>query len=206
MRVGATIRNFRRYVIQEEDEHAYRGYRTLAHIRLNADGTITCDDPQYNPKDEEKVHIAEEVKAANFPHSIAGTIAGVDQLKATQLRNVADKDIIVFMAPDGEKVLFVQQRTYKADGIEKKADLPWSFFSDGKWRNLEPDDSRLPLWGLDRLRKGTRFLVHEGAMAAKKVRQLVDAGGESLTNHPWCEDLKRWQHLGWPGGTDRIED
>jgi hypothetical protein len=203
--VNATIRNFRRYVIEERDEHAYRGWRTLGSIRLQPDGTIKCSDPQYDPTKEQAARIAEEVKAANFPSSIAATRANVDQLKTTHLRNVADQDITVFMAPDGEKVLFVQQRTYKPNGIEKQADLPWSFYSDGAWRNLEPDDG-LPLWGLDRIRKGTRFLVHEGAMGAKKVRQLVDAGGERLTSHPWCEDLKRFQHLGWPGGTDRIKD
>jgi hypothetical protein len=206
LRVNATLRNLRRYVVEERDEHAYRGWRTVATIRLAPDGTIVVDGDANAPEPAEATAIAAEVRSNTFPHAINTTLTQVDELKTRYLRDTADKDVFVFMTADGSEVSFVQQRTYKANGL-KDGDKPWSFFSDGQWRCMERDeDPPLPLWGLDRIRNGHAFMVHEGAAGAMKVRRLVDMGGEPLTNHPLCEDLKRFQHLGWPGGTDRIAD
>jgi hypothetical protein len=65
--------------------------------------------------------IKEQVERAKLPQTISGTLGNLDQLNETYLRDVADKDILEFRTPDGEGVLFVQQRTYKANGFEKQA-------------------------------------------------------------------------------------
>jgi hypothetical protein len=204
-RIDARVKNFRRFVVEEHNEDAYRGWRTLATIQIKPDGTVDCSHPDHAPTPDEAGRIAEEVKAVQFPPSIDGTLGSVDRLKETHLQGVPDKDIVPFMAENGRHVKFVQQRTYKADGIEKAADLPWTFFGDCEWRMMEPDNG-LPLWGLDGSRHSLYFLVHEGAMGAMKIRRMVEEGGEGLANHPWCEELKRATHLAWPGGTDRVYD
>src|SRR5262245_21585590 len=159
-RIGARVRNFRRFVVEERDEFAYRGWRTVARLRLEPDGKIVCDNLDLAPTPEEFIDIAEEVRAANFPTSINART--IDALKRDKLAGVSDKDIFVFRDESGQDILFVQQRTYKANGIEKAGDLPWTFWSDAEWRCMEPD-GKLPLYGLDRLRKGFAILLHEGA-------------------------------------------
>lgn len=202
-RVAAWPRNFRRFYVEQEDPHAYTGFRTVARIKINPDGTIACDNADYAPTEEEATAIKSEVAAANFHKSIAARNILVNDLVA-QLGK--DAKLFVFRLPEnnrGEDVAFVQQRVYWENG--RKADLPWSFWSDGKWRRQEPD-GKLPLFGQDRIPGKLKFLVHEGAKGAAFVQQAVDENSEWLLNHPWCEELKERVHLGWSGGTDRIYD
>jgi hypothetical protein len=57
----------------------------------------------------------------------------------------------------------VQERIYfEKDDDMKKIDLPWSYFSDGEWRNIEPG-GLLPLFGLDQLSTASMVCIHEGA-------------------------------------------
>ena len=84
--------------------------------------------------------------------------------------------------------------------------LPYSKWSDGLWRIMEPD-GLLPLYGLDELAKSlgaSRVMVHQGAKCARNTQALVD----SKASHPWMPDLDRFVHLGWPGGVnsaDRVD-
>ena len=99
---------------------------------------------------------------------------------------------------------FIQQRIYSKENPNlKEADIPWSYWSDGEWRNMEPDfPDGLPLFGLDQIRDRAKIFIHEGAKAAREVADLVNnpARREELRKHPWREALENAAHLGWPGG------
>jgi hypothetical protein len=102
--------------------------------------------------------------------------------------------LYVFYNMVGE-VSFVQERIY--DNKDDKHDYPWTFWSDGRWRMMEPDGD-LPLWGLDRLKDAHWIFIHEGAKCAAFVRAMIESG--EWKRHPWGEDLSLACHLGWPGG------
>jgi hypothetical protein len=203
-RIGARVRSFRSFVVETRDEHAYRGWRTVATLSLTAEGEVEASDPDFAPDETEAAAIAQEVAAAKFPTSVSVGLGGVELLKQEYLVGIPNKDIFIFKSEDGTQVLFVQQRTYRETG-EKFGDLPWSFWSDGNWRMMEPD-GKLPLYGLDQLRKGFHHIIHEGAAGAMKVATSIVMREEAFTNHPWNEALNSHTHLGWPGGTDRVND
>jgi hypothetical protein len=188
-RVRATVKNFKRYLVEEEDEDGYKKVSATIAIK---DGTIVCDTEESAPTAVEISAIEAEIASAQFPRSIrARRICLPDQLIG-----VDPKDYCVFLDPTGEETPFIHQRVEREDG--KKTYLPWSFWSDGIWRMMEPD-GLLPLYGLDRLKNTTMaVMLHEGAKAARDVQAMVDAGRD----HPWMTDLREYVHLGWPGGGD----
>jgi len=185
-RVGATAKNFRRYLVEEEDEAGYKEINATIAIK---DGKIVCDTEESAPTEAETKAIEAEIASAQFPRSIRarrislpGQLAGVDR-----------KHYCVFLDPTGEETLFIQ---WRKEG--EKPDWPLSFWSDGIWRMMEPDGP-LPLYGLDRLKNTTMaVMLHEGAKGARDVQAMVDAGGD----HPWMRELREYVHLGWPGGDD----
>lgn len=62
----------------------------------------------------------------------------------------------------------------------------------------------MPLWGQDQLKRYPTVFIHEGAKAARAVRQLVEAASPkdkaALADHPWGAELIHAAHLGWIGG------
>ena len=109
------------------------------------DGVIICPDKKYEPTDEERIHIEAEIAAQIelklWPHSITAH-------SADALRDMLPKDAVLYeyLTENGKEISFVQQRV--VDDTLKKRDLPWSYWSDGHWRMMEPDTA-LPLWGLE---------------------------------------------------------
>jgi hypothetical protein len=115
--------------------------------------------------------------------------------------------LYVFRNAKGE-IGLVQQRIKTDDG--GKSDLPWSYWSDGQWRCMEPD-GLLPLFGLDHLKDAATVYLHEGAKTALYMQSLVAAAAKSeslrtaderaaLDACPWIDHLRHGAHLGWPGG------
>jgi hypothetical protein len=145
---------------------------------------------EHAPTEDEKSEIEAEIARAGFPTSINAD-------KNTPLPDEVAADPanrFVFFDQTGSKILFIQHRQ---NG--EKPDYPWSFWSDGKWRKMEPD-GLLPLYGLDKLKNTTMdVMVHEGAKGARDVQAMTEAQG----NHPWLTDLKNYVHIGWPGGAYR---
>jgi hypothetical protein len=195
-RVGAIVKNFRRFAVEAEGE---RGYKvTLAEIVIK-DGDVAvridrapegyfCD-----PTDEEREAIKREVAAAGFPRSVPGS---KDPFNNPDMSGVDRHNCFLFMTASGDEVLFIQERIEREDG--GKWYRPWSFWSDGLWRSMEPD--ALPLFGLERLKREMMFvMVHEGPKAAARVQAMIEAGTGDC---PWIADLKHYVHLGWPGGTN----
>ena len=189
-RIGAEVRNFRRYVVKREGKDHYHYDATVIRVE---DGVIICPDKKYEPTDEERIHIEAEIAAQIelklWPHSITAH-------SADALRDMLPKDAVLYeyLTENGKEISFVQQRV--VDDTLKKRDLPWSYWSDGHWRMMEPDTA-LPLWGLEKLRDAAKIFIHEGAKGA-----LVCSDPDHWKDHPWRDELCGYgiAHLGWPGG------
>ena len=187
-RVGAKPRNFRRWVATAPGSHGYS--RDAGSIVVGADGELTVHgvDP---PTEDEAKAIKAEVLAANFPKSIPF------RTLSPYLRTIAPDRLFIFKDETGEGIKFVQQRVYDSQG--GKNDLPWTYWSDGEWRCMEPD-GLLPLFGLEHLKDKYPVVVHEGAKSAYIFGKLMD---DKKSTHPWAENLRDACHLGWPGGALR---
>jgi hypothetical protein len=76
-RVGAVKKNFRRYVVQEEEN----GYpREVAVIRIIDGKAIDCSSEDYAPTEEEIEKIVAELAKADLPFSVEISHAQVDEL------------------------------------------------------------------------------------------------------------------------------
>ncbi len=92
------------------------------------------------------------------------------------------------------------QQTMRLDSGEKLY-IPWTFWSDGNWRKMEPD-AKLPLWKPYETRNKAKLMIHEGAKAAEFVDRLINdlEMKEARDAHPWAEELEDYEHWGMIGG------
>ena len=136
-RVGATQINFRKFIIKEYSGNYYLE-KTI--ISLDAEGTISCSNEQYAPTKEEREAIKYEMKDLDFPKQIEASLSNVKALE----HQLDHKSILYrFYNFERSKIIMVQEKRFNKNGT--KSYIPWSFFSDGEWRSLEPDDG-LPFW------------------------------------------------------------
>jgi hypothetical protein len=162
---------------------------------------VSCDDDEYAPTEAERAAIEASLATASFPTS-ASTLRGS---RPEALAGEDHENIFWFTDPSGKHVSFLQCRR---NG--EKPDLPWSYWSDGKWRMMEPDGP-LPLYGLDQIRHLNPLdrkspiawprrgvMIHEGAKTAARVHDFVHENPS--IDHPWKGDLRHYAHLGFPGG------
>ena len=177
-RIGAELANFRTAVVREK-----RGNYTeeLARIKLT-DSDIKA--PQgYEPTATESKAILEHFKDHPLPtYKPARSLLRLPALA---------QDGYVFQGTDG-RILMVQSRIEEEEG---KRYIPWTFWSDGKWYAMEPDEL-LPLWGLEQLKDHAIVFLHEGCKAAAAARKIAEAPD----GHPWGAQLAHAAHLGWIGG------
>ena len=68
-RVGAQQRNFRRYVVEEEDANGYK--RVVATAVITDDGKFVCDSKEHAPDDDELKEIEASITGADFPNRSA---------------------------------------------------------------------------------------------------------------------------------------
>jgi hypothetical protein len=202
-RVGAEQQNFKRFVIKEQGASGY--HRIKVRIKIDNNNKIECDSEDYQPTEDEAAAIAKAIgEITNWPRTIPTTQGHVRKLRQ---RLGQDAVLFTFLDESGDKVLFVQQRVVDQNG--GKADLPWTFCSDGNWYNMEPD-GELPLFGLEQLRTAATVFLHEGAKKAWHMGQLFTNFDkrEEKKRHPWTEDLffLGTAHLAWPGGAYRYND
>jgi len=200
-RVGAEQRNFRRFVVRLQGAHGY--FYDAVIIKIGRDGVIECNDEEYKPTEAEQAAISAALAAeTNWPKSVAASLAKLAELRALI---GGSPELRAAKSGDGNTILMVQQRVRKQDG--SKADLPWSFWSDGVWRCMEPD-GLLPLFGLDQLAHKAGFALHEGYKGAEHVAAALARSPSLLLDaHPWLRDfpwrdslLANCAQLGWPGG------
>lgn len=192
-RVGAEPRSLRTAVVKEQSG-AY--WRDIAIIKISPDGTVKAQ-AGYEPTENEASMIKAECAAVTWPQ--LKKIKRIENTPSKWARSKSD-DMFYFHDMEGN-IVMVQQRLEDAE--KGKSYVPWTYWDDDKWRNMEPE-GKLPLWGIEQLNEHTTVFIHEGAKAARSVRRMVEgkteADRERLRNHPWGEELSHAAHLGWIGG------
>ena len=202
-RVGATVRSMVRAAVQERN-----GYylRDLATIRLHPkDGAVTVrmtdggDPSPYEPDEAERRDIAREVDRVFWPELLPVATT----LNLPQEVQDADPDDLFEFRDEADNIIMLQLRVNSDSG---KSYLPYTYWSDNRWRRIEPDRP-LPLWGIDQLRLHDTVFIHEGAKAARVMRRMIEAQtpdeAAKLAAHPWGQNLMHAAHVGWIGGDCR---
>jgi hypothetical protein len=189
-RIGAEELNFRRFMVKE---HRGEYYVERSLIIVNADGTISCSNKDHAPTKDEAEAIKAALHSSKFPRSVGATGRQVKELRGSgQLR--AGSISYEFVDREGRIVMIQERATIKG----KKIFIPWSYWSDGHWRKMEPEGA-LPFWRPYQERRESAVMIHEGAKAAKAVTDLI-ADPELLKKHPWGETLALYEHWGIVGG------
>lgn len=192
-RIGAAPTNFRTAVIKSTVD----GYpKTVGSVRFTPSGSVIAHNCPA-PSPEEAQLIAAEFVGANFPTQQA-------ILKPQNWPRGLDPkspDVFVLHDFDGQ-VVMVQERKPSEEG--GKDYIPWTYWSDGEWRSMEPD-SGLPFWGTtkDALKASNVLFLHEGAKAARCVVEMI-AGNRPADRFPWIDEMRYGVHLGWIGGVHAL--
>lgn len=192
-RIEADQINFRKFIIKQ-----YQGeyYIESAIISVSDEGIITSSDKKYLPTDQEQDAIIEEFKKIEFPKQILAK-----QANLTSLKNKISKksSLYEFWTFDRKSLVMVQEKRIDKNGSKKY--IPWTFFSDGVWRALEPENG-LPLWKPKKSRNKSRIMIHEGAKAAQFIDGLVNdkTRKKELEQHPFGEEFELYEHWGLIGG------
>jgi hypothetical protein len=203
-RIGAFQRSFKRYAIYERDnERDDSGYWSeVGSFTIAKDGEITTRGAIDPPTDDERKAIKDGAATVKWPEFV--TLAAINKLP-DELTGIDEDDDDLFIFRDNTKekrILMLQQRVEKLDGSGKTY-IPWTYWSDGQWRRMEPE-GLLPLYGLDHIGDHSTIFLHEGAKAARFVHNLISdmtpEGKARLRAHPWGEALSYAAHLGWIGG------
>lgn len=195
-RVGAVEYNFRRFIIREHRGKQDHYYVERTIIKIESDGSIYCSRREHEPTEAEAKAIKEAFVKLTLPKSEHVNL-NVAQAFANSLRGQS----FLFFDRRSGKVRMIQERWIKTDG--GKVYLPWTRFSDGVWRRMEPDGD-LPFWKpLPRPNKRipSKKLIHEGAKAAYLMTRLLEEGNEEeLERHPWGDFIRQYEHWGMIGG------
>lgn len=192
-RIGAQPRGLRSAVVKITSG---KYWRDVAIIKFGKTGEIDCSTLEHSPTDLER-------------QMIAGAMAGVEWPEIQKLSEIVDphpiiknadaKDVFKFRDTDGQ-IIMVQVRVENEDG---KAYIPLTYWTDSKWRVAEPD-GLLPLYNGDKLKDAGVVFIHEGAKAARRMQEMVEAETPearcALANHPWGRELSGAVHVGWIGG------
>ena len=167
-------------------------WRDIAYIKVNRfTGDLLVSNPAYAPHDQEKDDIKRAVLAARWPEPVKTKDA---QFLPEHLEKAHPDSLFEFRDHNGDLIM-LQHRLDPKEDHEEKRYVPWTWWSDGKWRAAEPD-GLLPLYGLDKIGNHTTIFIHEGAKAARAVQRMIDRGDY----HPWMEHLRSGAHIGWSGG------
>lgn len=193
-RIGAEARSLRTAVVVEKSG---KYWRDVCVIGFDKDsGTIKAPDAQYAPTEAEALRIKDEMASYTWPSlKLVSRLTNLPK----ELKS-ADKESIYEFRDVAGNIIMLQQRL---DIKDEKKYVPWTYWDDDEWRRMEPE-GKLPLWGLDQLNDHTTVFIHEGAKAARYVRNMVEAKTASekakLKSHPWGEELSGAAHVGWIGG------
>jgi len=191
-RIGAEPRSLRTAVVKES-----RGdyWEDIAIITINADGSVKAPDI-YAPTEREKAAIEIDCQSVVWPQ-----IKTLDRLRdlPEEVASADEKDIFIFRNLQEEIVMLQLRMERKGE----KSYIPYTYWDDEIWRRMEPEGP-LPLWGMEQLKMHTTVFIHEGAKAARAMREMVEAKTPEmkalLSSHPWGEELSHAAHLGWIGG------
>jgi hypothetical protein len=186
-RFKATATGLKSAVIREK-----RGkyFKEIGRIDFADDGTVAATEG-HEPTETEQQQIKDAFANITFPEY--RKVAAAINLPP-QLANAEVESIFEFRDQYGQ-ITMLQHRLDPRTDTEEKRYVPWTYWSDDKWRPAEPPN-RLPLFGLETIQDHTTVFIHEGAKAARFCQRLV----QNQDEHPWLEELKAGAHLGWSGG------
>lgn len=184
-RIGAEPRNLRTAVVRK---FIGKYWKDTVLIKFSPGGDVTCKDSDYLPTKEESVLIKQEFENEDIP-----TYCILNKL--TDLPPGVDSEEELYVFRDLSRNILMCQHRIVIEG--EKRYIPWTWWSDGRWRKCEPDGA-LPLWGLEQLHDYSTVFIHEGAKAAANIKKLIDE--DRILEHPWGEYLQLSAHLGWIGG------
>jgi hypothetical protein len=189
-RIGATAVNFKKARIEEVID----GYpKAVGWVHFSTDGSIGVEGSATPPSAAEAAAIVETFATAEFPKMVPLTSLG------TLPPQVDLSDHNVFVCHDLlGNIVMIHQR-YETPG--GKGFIPWTYFSDGEWRCMEPEI--MPFWGVPGAKEFSTLYLHEGAKAAARVKRMID-GHEDASRFPWLEDMRWGAHLGWIGGVNAV--
>lgn len=187
-----TIKNFKKAIIERE----VSGYpKEVGNVRFEqTTGEILFYGEAPMPDKDTLERMKLELKGANFPQLVR-----MDTLSdmPNDLRRQSD-DVFVFTDFD-DKVVMIHERRETEDG---KIYLPWTRWSDGKWRMMETDGF-LPFYNLKGARSKSTLFIHEGPKPARRLQRMID-GKEEPTWFPWFEQMKHGHHVAWVGGVHAV--
>lgn len=185
-RIGAEQLNFRRFMVKE---HKGKYYIERAIIRI-IDGEIKCSQKEFEPTEEEASLIKGALMSANFPRSV-----GAKDVLLLRPKIMKGNQFFEFRNRVTDEITMVQERVQLPSG--DKVYLPWTFWSDGEWRMMEPDGP-LPFWKpRSREALSNKIMIHEGAKSAHHVNNMVN---DQECKHPWIKALREYEHWGMIGG------
>lgn len=194
-RVGAEQLNFKRFMVKDYKGHYYT---ERAMIVIKEDFTIFCSNKNYAPTKEEAEAIKHEMAKHDFPKAIkVRDIKALVKMLKEEKEISSEDELFTFIDRHDGQIIMVQQLKRLPDG--RKIYPPWSFWSDGEWRRMEPG-GLLPFWKPAKQRK-TKVMLHEGAKVSRYLEtELSKKGHGELANHPWLTILLEFEHWGMIGG------
>lgn len=198
-RIGAEVRSTRKAIVRED--HG-RYWKDICVINFSPEGEISCSKADFEPTEAEAAQIKQAFRDTQWPRSntIVGRVKVPEEMLVGVEPDEIEERIFEFRNAAGEFVMFQKRVESKKNG---KAYLPWTYWDDGKWRQLEPMGP-LPLWGVSDVHGHDTVFVHEGAKAARHMKRLMTEKGakwqELKKRFPWAEEMENAAHVGWIGG------
>ena len=196
-RIGAEPRSLRAAVVKE---NRGRYWTDTTVVRFDNDGVVTCDNMEYSPTELEQAAITREWMIYDWP-----TLKPIHNIiNPPKMMKDAPASAIFEFRDSSNMIVMVQVRIeIERDGNADKKYVPWTYWSDDKWRCAEPDGP-LPIYNAHRINESSTIFIHEGAKAARYVQWMVDGetaeAREALAAHPWGVELGGAIHVGWIGG------
>jgi hypothetical protein len=204
--IGAEQINFKKYLIKEYTHRHY--YVERSYIRITDDGDVIAPE-EYMPTAALADRIKQEIVGVkDWPRVIPFNESSLRKfvreklgdnkmyrfyIRGEKLAKIAKKN----NTSVEDNMIMVQVRYDRDDG--SKNYKPWSFFSDGKWRMMEPDD-KLPFFKPQSKTRSNKIMLHEGPKAAAAAQQIVDDYEHNKITHPWAKELSEYEHWGIIGG------
>lgn len=197
-RVGASVRSLRTAVVEQRKG---KYWTDIAVIRFSTKGEVTTE-PAYEPTEAEQDAIKVAFAGVEMPEHVhpAALPSIPDEVQA--LYDAGKRDSVYeFRDVDGNFIMFQYKAT--RDGADRADYIPWTYWSDGQWRKMEPED-KLPLYNIELAKGQSTVFLHEGAKGARVCQTMIERATPeaklAYDNHPWAEELSTGVHLGWIGG------
>lgn len=190
-RIGARMRTLFSATITTQS----LGYEKQTYgVRFTREGEVKGPD-HLMPTADEAALIKGDIAEMKFPNQV--TVAALSNSSLSELiLNAPSEKLFIFKKPNNGDIRFIQVRIELENGDKRY--IPQTIWDDGEWRAVEPE-AGLPIYNIDKVRKGDRVILHEGAKAAKAAEQIAND-----PSHPFSAFLSTGVNVGWIGGAHYI--